>query len=178
MELHAIWVLLYNLLPCRQGSYVSNEVIQIIFHYHFEIVIPTNQEQKTVHVKSNPLAEIISILIWLDSFPLLSQRIEQCIICPIKLTGSKPRRLPVLTAVSRVNFLLSFFHKKDISWIIIRIEIKMKSSALSPINLPRFIDRSNLSPRRFASRLGDKFDRSMTLGKLLGNNALLFIFIS
>ena len=26
-----------------------------------------------------------------------------------------------------------------------------------------------------ASRLGDKFDRSMTLGKLLGNNALLFI---
>ena len=62
-----------------------------------------------------------------------------------------------LTAVSRVNFLFSFFHKKDISWVIIRIEIKMKSSA---------------------SRLGDKFDRSMTLGKLLGNNALLFIFIS
>ena len=29
-----------------------------------------------------------------------------------------------------------------------------------------------------ASRLGDKFDRSMTLGKLLGNNAPLFIFIS
>ena len=29
-----------------------------------------------------------------------------------------------------------------------------------------------------ASRLGDKYDRSMTLGKLLGNNALLFIFIS
>ena len=27
-------------------------------------------------------------------------------------------------------------------------------------------------------RLGDKFDRSMTLGKLLGNNAPLFIFIS
>ena len=31
---------------------------------------------------------------------------------------------------------------------------------------------------RAASRLGDKCDRSMTLGKLLGNNALLFIFIS
>ena len=29
-----------------------------------------------------------------------------------------------------------------------------------------------------ASRLGDKCDRSMTLGKLLGNNAPLFIFIS
>ena len=29
-----------------------------------------------------------------------------------------------------------------------------------------------------ASRLGDKFDRSMTPGKLLGNNAPLFIFIS
>ena len=29
-----------------------------------------------------------------------------------------------------------------------------------------------------ASRLGDKFDRSMTLGKLIGNNAPLFIFIS
>ena len=75
--------------------------------------------------------------------------------------------LPVLTTVSSVN-LLSFFHKKDISWVIIRIEIKMKSSALLPSNLPRVI----------ASRLGDKFDRSMTLGKLLGNNALLFIFIS
>ena len=79
-------------------------------------------------------------------------------------TGSKPRP-PVLhvTAVSRVNFLFSFFHKKDISWVIIRIEIKMKSSALLPSNLPSVID---------------KFDRSMTLGKLLGNNALLFIFIS
>ena len=29
-----------------------------------------------------------------------------------------------------------------------------------------------------ASRLGDKFDRSMTLGKLLDTNAQLFIFIS
>ena len=52
----------------------------------------------------------------------------------------------------------------------------MKSSALLPSNLPSVIDRSNLSPSR--ERLGDKFDRSMTLGKLLGNNALLFIFIS
>ena len=76
-------------------------------------------------------------------------------------TGSKPRP-PVLhvTAVSRVNFLFSFFHKKDICWVIIRIEIKMKSSALLPSNLPSVIDRSNLSPSRF------------------GNNALLFIFIS
>ena len=64
-------------------------------------------------------------------------------------TGSKPRP-PVLhvTAVSRVNF----FHKNDISWVIIRIEIKMKSGALLPSNLPRVIDRSNLSPRRFAAR--------------------------
>ena len=31
---------------------------------------------------------------------------------------------------------------------------------------------------RAAKRRGDKFDRSMTQGKLLGNNALLFIFIS
>ena len=29
-----------------------------------------------------------------------------------------------------------------------------------------------------AKRLGDKFDRSMTRGKFLGNNAQLFIFIS
>ena len=68
-------------------------------------------------------------------------------------TGSKPRP-PVLhvTAVSHVNFLFSFFHKKDISWVIIRIEIKMKSSALLPSNLPRVIDRSNLSlSREFAS---------------------------
>ena len=50
----------------------------------------------------------------------------------------------------------------------------MKSGALLPSNLPRVIDRSHLSP----SRVGDKCDRSMTLGKLLGNNAPLFIFIS
>ena len=31
---------------------------------------------------------------------------------------------------------------------------------------------------RAAKRRGDKFDRSMTRGKLLGNNALLLIFIS
>ena len=43
----------------------------------------------------------------------------------------------------------------------------MKSGALLPSNLPRVI----------AMRLGDKFDRSMTRSKLLGNNALLFIFI-
>ena len=65
--------------------------------------------------------------------------------------GSKPS-LAVLTAVSRVSFLFSFFHKKDISWVIIRIEIKMKSCALLPSNLPRVIDRSNVSPRRFAAR--------------------------
>ena len=96
----------------------------------------------------------ISILIWLDSFPLLSQRTRTVLYSPDISTGSKPRP-PVLhvTAVSRVNFLFSFFHKKDISWVIIRIEIKMKSSALLPSNLPRVI-----------SRLGDKFDRSMTLG--------------
>ena len=84
-------------------------------------------------------------------------------------TGSKPRP-PVLhvTVARRVNFLFSFFHKKDISWVIIRIEIKMKSSELLPSNLPRVIDRSDLS---------NKFDRSMTLFKLLGNNAVLFIFI-
>ena len=49
-----------------------------------------------------------------------------------------------------MNFLFSFFHKKDISWVIIRIEIKMKSSALLPSNLPSVIDRSNLSPSREA----------------------------
>ena len=48
----------------------------------------------------------------------------------------------------------------------------MKGGALLPSNLLSVIDRSNLS------RLGDKFDRSMTLSKLLGNNAQLFIFIS
>ena len=66
-------------------------------------------------------------------------------------TSSKPRP-PVLTAVNHVNFLFSFFHKKNISRVIIRIEIKMKSGALLPSNLPRVIDRSNLSPRRFAAR--------------------------
>ena len=47
----------------------------------------------------------------------------------------------------------------------------MKSGALLLSNLPSVIDRSN-------SRRGDKFDRSMTRGKLQGNNAQLFIFIS
>ena len=41
----------------------------------------------------------------------------------------------------------------------------MKSGALLPSH-------------QAAKRRGDKFDRSMTLGKLLGNNAPLFIFIS
>ena len=51
----------------------------------------------------------------------------------------------------------------------------MKSSALLPSNFSRVIDRSNLSPRRFASRRGD-FDRSMTRGKLLGNECTAFHF--
>ena len=42
----------------------------------------------------------------------------------------------------------------------------MKSGALLPSNLPSVIDRSHL------------FGRSITRGKLLGNNAQLFIFIS
>ena len=52
----------------------------------------------------------------------------------------------------------------------------MESGALLPSNLPSVIDLSNLSPSREAA--SDKFDRSMTRGKLLGNNAQLFIFIS
>ena len=43
----------------------------------------------------------------------------------------------------------------------------MKNGASLPSNLPSVI-----------LRLGDKFDRSMTRGKLLGSNAQLFIFIS
>ena len=38
------------------------------------------------------------------------------------------------------------------SWVIIRIEIKIKSGASLPSYLPRVINRSNLSPRRFAAR--------------------------
>ena len=53
----------------------------------------------------------------------------------------------------------------------------MKSWVLLSSNLPSVIDRSNLS-HRAASRRGDKFDRSMTLGKLLDNDTQLFIFIS
>ena len=48
--------------------------------------------------------------------------------------------------------------------------IKMKNVGLLSSNLPSIIDR--------ASRLGDKFDRSMSLGKLLDNYPTLFIFIS
>ena len=36
----------------------------------------------------------------------------------------------------------------------------------------------SLNPPLVISRRGDKFDRSMTRGKLLGNNVPLFIFIS
>ena len=43
----------------------------------------------------------------------------------------------------------------------------MKSYKLFSSNLPRV-----------ASLLGDKFDQSITLGKLLDNNAQLVIFIS
>ena len=107
-----------------------------------------------IHVEMKSWA-LLSILIWLDSFPLLSQRTRTVLYSPDISTGSKPRPRVLhvhVTAVSHVNFLFSFFHKKDISWVIIRIEIKMKSSALLPSNLPRVIDRSNLSPRRFAAR--------------------------
>ena len=50
----------------------------------------------------------------------------------------------------------------------------MKSWASLSSNLPTVIDRSNLA----AKWRGDKFDRSMTLGKLLDNDTQLFIFIS
>ena len=49
----------------------------------------------------------------------------------------------------------------------------MKSGALLPSNLPSVIDRSNLSPSREESLFV-----LMTRGKLLGNDAPLFIFIS
>ena len=52
----------------------------------------------------------------------------------------------------------------------------MKISALLPSNLPR--SSTDQIYHRAAKRRGDKFDRSMARGKLLGNNALLFIFIS
>ena len=128
-----------------------------IFKYYISIIhlkISSNE----LEISSNELKislnelKISSILIWLDSFPLLSQRTRAVLYSPDISTGSKPRP-PVLhvTAVSRVNFLFSFFLKNDISWVIIRIEIKMKSSALLPSNLPSVIDRSNLSPSREAA---------------------------
>ena len=52
----------------------------------------------------------------------------------------------------------------------------MKSWALLSSNLPSVIDRSIY--HRAAKRRGDKFDRSMTRGKLLDNDTQLFIFIS
>ena len=42
----------------------------------------------------------------------------------------------------------------------------------------KFVSSTDQFYHLAALRLGDKFDRSMTLGKLLGNNAPLFIFIS
>ena len=55
-------------------------------------------------------------------------------------------------------------------------KLKIKSGVFLFSNLPSVIDHSNLSPSREASRRGDKFDRSMTRGKLLDNNTSLFIF--
>ena len=54
----------------------------------------------------------------------------------------------------------------------------MKSWALLSSNLLSVIDQSNLSPCCEAKRRGDKFDRSMTQGKLLDSNTQFFIFIS
>ena len=57
--------------------------------------------------------------------------------------------------------------------VIIRIEIKMKSVVLLYSNLPRVM--TNQIYHLAALRLGDQFDWSMTLGKLLDNNTPLFI---
>ena len=55
-------------------------------------------------------------------------------------------------------------------------EIKMKNCALLSSNLQSVIDLSIY--HRAAKRRGDKFDRSMTRGKLLVNETQLFIFMS
>ena len=70
---------------------------------------------------------------------------------------------------SENHFCCLFSGSLGWSWVIIRIEIKSKSCVSLSSNLPRVIA---------ASGLGDKFDRSMTLGKFVDNNAELFIFIS
>ena len=89
------------------------------------------------------------------------------------------RHLPIQPVVTclfresalRESVLSSVF---CVRWVIIRMEIKMKSIVLLSSNLLRVVDRSNLSPRRFT----DKLNRSMTFGKLLDNNPPLFILIS
>ena len=67
------------------------------------------------------------------------------------------------------------------TWFFSPIKSTDTNTALFPRLFPRhhFLVLSTDQIYHLAAlRLGDKFDRSMTLGKLLGNNAPLFIFIS
>ena len=99
---------------------------------------------------------LLTILIWLDSFPLLSSNgHEQCIISRYKVTLSHSTGCNWVFSENRRSenqFSCLFSGSLWWSWVIFRIEIKMKSGGLLPSNLPRVIDRSNLSPRRFAAR--------------------------
>ena len=52
---------------------------------------------------------------------------------------------------SENRFCCLFSGSIGLNWVIIRIEIKMKSCVSLSSNLPRVIDRSNLSPRHFAN---------------------------
>ena len=118
----------------------------------------------TVPRSSNTsLVRIPGILIWLDSFPLLhvSQRTWTGHYFPISPNCSKQRhvfpfnRLKLFFSEKRRfenRFCCLFSGSLWWSWVIIRIEIKMKSCVSVSSNLPRVIDRSNLSPSHFAAQ--------------------------
>ena len=96
-----------------------------------------------------------------------------------------------MNSLSFLFFFLTEFLWVTYGWrFIIRSSQTPRSSLLQPTRTESLSENNDSShdtrrPIKFdvtiylsAKRRGDKFDRSMTRGKLLGNNALLFIFIS
>ena len=82
--------------------------------------------------------------------PIKSTDTNSALLADIK--PSFPIQAVVTNRCSENQFSCLFSGPLGWSWVIIRIEIKMKSGALLPSNLPRVIDQSNWSPRRFAAR--------------------------
>ena len=123
--------------------------IQLHFDWHFLTRIHVSLEDYNTNCMYNNMTWFFSHIKWTDTnWALFADNVD----FPIQLvvTGfSKKRR-------SENRFCCLFSGSLGWSWVIIRIEIKMKSCVLLSSNLPRVIDRSNLSPRRERSNLSPR----------------------